>query len=53
MDTCPNERVFVVEKHNCLVVQRECLKFVVEEKVYGLASELDRETFKKIHIVIN
>jgi hypothetical protein len=53
LDTCPNERVFVVEKHNCLVVQRECLKFVVEEKVYGLASELDRETFKKIHIVIN
>ena len=53
LDTCPNERVFVVEKHNCLVVQGECLKFVVEEKVYGLASELDRETFKKIHIVIN
>lgn len=43
----------MVEKHNCLVVQGECLKFVVEEKVYGLASELDREAFKKIHIVIN
>lgn len=37
----------------CLMIERECLEFVIKEKVHRLLSQLQRETLQEGHIVID